>query len=230
MTFDDEANPLEADSLESDALHDFVRALMDGELLGAGKCLLALQGFELEAIECLADVLDGTATPDLFPWRLKIRMRQLGRPVGNIIPKTTMAPLHAFYAILSTKDVNEVAKFLRLLNELNEADLEAIKLTLAALFRTPGANELPWYFTQSAKSVGAPGDHPIEKFAWYFRARNLRNLVDAALAGARGQMDLAVEDVSNDLKKRGIRLGKATIYKILRRLRDFNSRDKDGIS
>ena len=145
MTFDDDENSLGADSLESGALNDFVRALMDGELLGAGKCLLALQGFELQAIECLADVFDGTAAPDLFPWRLKIRMRQLGRPVRNIIPKTTMATLQAFYAILSTRDVNEVAKFLRSLNDLNEADLEAIKLTLAALFRTPEANELPWY-------------------------------------------------------------------------------------
>jgi hypothetical protein len=75
-------------------------------------------------------------------------------------------------------------------------------------------------------------DHPITRDAWYFPARNLRTLVDAALAGerARGQMDFAVEDVSNDLKKSGIGLSKATIYKTLKRLRDFEQRDKDRIT
>jgi hypothetical protein len=230
MTVDDETNSLEADSLESDALHGFIGALMDGKPLEAGKCLLALQGFELQAIDCLADVLDGTVSPGLFPWRLKIRMRRLGRPVSKSIPKTTMATLKAFYDMLGTKDVQKVAKFLRHSKNLSEAELDALTLALAALFEAPGVANLPWRFRRSAARRGKPGDNLIVKGAWYFRARNLRNLVDAALAGARGNIDFAVGDVSDDLKKRGIGSSKATIYKILKRLRYFNERDKDGIT
>jgi hypothetical protein len=111
MTVDDDVNPLETDSPESDALHEFVGALVDGKLLEAGKSLLALPGFEQQAIECLADVLDGAASPGLFPWRLKIRMRRLGRPVGESIPKTTVATLKSFHDKLSTKDVHIAQEF-----------------------------------------------------------------------------------------------------------------------
>jgi hypothetical protein len=225
MTVDDNANPLEADSFESDALHDFVGALMHGKLLEAGTCLLALHGFEQQAIDHLADVLDGTASPALFPWRLEIGMCQLGRPPSKSIPKTTMATLKGFYDILSTKDVHQVAEILRHSKSLGEAELDALTLALAALFEAPGVANLPWRFNRSARRKGNPSDHPIIKGAWYFPARNLRRMVIAALAGARGKIDTAIGDVSDDLG-----LSKATIYKTLKRLRDLEQRNKDRIT
>jgi DNA-binding transcriptional ArsR family regulator len=223
MTIDDDADLLEADSLESEALNEFVGALMDGKLLEAGTSLLALQGFKQQAMECLADVLEGTASPGLFPWRLKIRMRQLGRPINKSIPKTTKATLETFYDVLSIKDVHKVAKFLRRSKNLSEAELNDLTLALAALFEAPGVANLPWRFSRSARRKGNPDDHPIIKGAWYFPARNLRRMVVAALVGARGKVDVAVGDVSKQLKERGIKLSKATIYKTLKRLRDFEA-------
>jgi hypothetical protein len=228
MTVDD--NAPEADSIESDALHNFVGALMHGKLLAAGTCLLALHGFEQQAIGYLADVLDGTASPDLFPWRLEIRMRQLGRPPTESIPKTTPKTLKEFYDTLSTKDVHKVADILRHSKSLGETELNDLTLALAALFEAPGVANLPWSFGRFAGRKGRPSDHPIIKAAWYFPARNLRRMVVAALAGARNKIDITVGDVCSDLKERGIGLSKATIYKTLKRLRDFEEQDKDRIS
>ncbi len=220
----------EADSIESIALHKFVGRLMCGQLPEAGTYLLALHGLEKQALGHLADILDGKASPNLFPWRLEIGMRQLGRPPTEIIPKTTMATLSNFYNILSTKDVGQIAKILRHSKGLGPSELKALTVALAALFEAPGVAKLPWHFTRSARRKGKPSDHPIIKAAWHFRARNLRRMVLAALAGARGKIDVAIGDVSNDLEKRGIRWSKATIYKKLERLREFEERNKDGIT
>jgi hypothetical protein len=215
----------EADSTESDALHNFVGALMYGELPEAGTYLLALHGFEQQAIGYLVDVLDGTASPGLFPWRLEIGMRRLGRPPTQSVPTTTMATLSKFYDILNTKDNHQVAEILRHSKSLGEAELEALTFALAALFEAPEVAKLPWRFSRSARRKGKPSVHPIIRGAWYFPARKIRRMVIAALVRARGKTDTAVGDVSDDLG-----LSKATIYKTLKRLRDLEQRNKDRIT
>ena len=125
----------------------FVETLANGKHKAAAQNLRQLKRLDLLFLHTVADLLDGSALPKLFPWVIEVRRRWPGRPAIHDVHPTKG---DIFFNLLSAKKMKEAAAYLRKTGALNFKETQVLANLL-----DDDKNKLPWRLVLRKRGRGA---------------------------------------------------------------------------